>query len=225
MPPPEFIARIRAKWLEHAPDLWWGDRLDVRFLVVDALRSVAGARVLDIGCNAGVILSEVPDTNVRIGLDRSAAAIQLARTLIPSAAIVRGDMLALPYRDGGADVIIYCGMLELPPDGRKADAIAEAARVLRPGGRLFLTTPNRRHWRYRHASTVRPVTLAELQALLAPHFDCTIRGFNPCPPFPYFIPNRVLARVPGIWRLLIGLMERNIAMGVSCMFYVEGTRK
>ena len=66
----EFVARIRSKWQRHAPHLWWGDRLDARFVVVDRLRSLAGARVLDIGCNAGIILSEVPGTNRRFGLDR-----------------------------------------------------------------------------------------------------------------------------------------------------------
>jgi SAM-dependent methyltransferase len=221
----ELVRRIRSKWLQHAPHLWWGDRLDARFLVVDRIRSLAGARVLDIGCNAGIILSEVPETNRRFGLDRSAAAVELARKLNPSASIVNADMLALPYRDASLDVVIYCGMLELPSDERKSDAVREAARVLAPGGHLYLTTVNRRYGRYRNASSIRAVTVEQLRALLSPHFDFTIRGFNPFPPFPYFLPNRMLARVPGIWRLLVALMERNIGTNASCMFVVEGTRK
>jgi SAM-dependent methyltransferase len=219
----EFVTRIRSKWLQHAPHLWWGDRLDARFLVADRIRSLSGARVLDIGCNAGIILSEVPDTNQRFGLDRSAAVLELARKLNPSVPTVTGDMLALPYRDASVDVVIYCGMLELPSDERKMDAVRETARVLAPGGRLYLTV-NRRHRRYQRSS-IRAVTFEQLGALLSPHFDCTIRGFNPFPPFPYFLPNRILARVPGIWRLLVALMERNIGTNASCMFVVEGTRK
>jgi SAM-dependent methyltransferase len=222
----EFVARITTKWRQHAPHLWWGDRLDARFLVTDAVHSLAGVRVLDIGCNAGIILSEVPTTNHRFGLDRSAAAIELARKLNPSVPLVTGDMLALPYRDASVDAVIYCGMLELPSDERKADAVRETARVLAPGGRLYLTTVNRRHRRYRStSSSIRAVTQEQLQALLSPHFDFTIRGFNPFPPFPYFLPNAMLARVPGIWRLLVGLMERNVATKTSCMFVVEGIRK
>jgi SAM-dependent methyltransferase len=221
----EFVTRIKSKWLHHAPHLWWGDRLDARFLVVDRLRSLVGARVLDIGCNAGIMLSEVPETNQRFGLDRSASAIALARKLNPSASIVSGDMLALPYLDASVDVVIYCGMLELPSDDQKTDAVRETARVLAPGGRLYLTTINRRYRRYRNTSSIRAVTFEQLRALLSPQFDFTIRGFNPFPPFPYFLPNRMLARVPGIWRLLVALMERNIGTNASCMFVVEGTRK
>jgi SAM-dependent methyltransferase len=222
----ELVARVRSKWLQHAPHLWWGDRLDARFLVVDRLRFLAGARVLDIGCNAGIILSEVPETNQRFGLDRSPAVLELARKLNPSLPLDKGDMLALPYRDASADVVIYCGMLEVPSDEQKTDAIRETARVLAPGGRLFLTTVNRRYLRYRNtSSSIRAVTVEQLQALLSPHFDFTIRGFNPFPPFPYFLPNAILARVPGIWRLLVALMERNIGTNASCMFYVDGIRK
>jgi SAM-dependent methyltransferase len=134
-------------------------------------------------------------------------------------------MLALPYRDGSVDVVIYCGMLELPPDDQKSGALREAARVLTPGGRLYLTTVNRGYRRYRHPSSIRPVTFDQLRALLLPHFDFTINGFNPCPPFPWFLPNAILARVPGIWRLLVSLMERNIGTNASCMFVVEGTRR
>jgi SAM-dependent methyltransferase len=222
----EFVARIRRKWLQHAPHLWWGDRLDARFLVVDRLQFVADARVLDIGCNAGIMLSEVPGTNQRFGLDRSAAVLELARKLNPSVPLVAGDMLALPYRDASADVVLYCGMLELPSDEQKTDAIRETARVLAPGGRLFLTTVNRRYRPYLNtSSSVRAVTFEQLQALLSPHFDFTIRGFNPFPPFPYFLPNRILARVPGIWPLLIWLMNANIGLKHGCMFVVDGTRR
>ena len=221
----ESVARIKHKWLQHAPHLWWGDRLDARFLVVDAIRSVADARVLDIGCNAGIMLSELSPTNRRFGLDRSTAAIQLARKLNPSVPIVTGDMLALPYRDGTMDVVLFCGMLELPEPDRKPDAVAEAARVLKPGGRLYLTTLNRRYRRYRRTSAMRPVTFEQLRLLLSPYFDCAIKGFNPCPPFPFFLPNRILARAPGIWWLLTWLMERNVGTRASCTFYVEAVRK
>jgi SAM-dependent methyltransferase len=221
----ESVNRITAKWLRHAPHLWWGDRLDARFIAADAVRSLTGARVLDIGCNAGILLSEIPHSNRRFGLDRSASALQLAQQLNPSAAIVCGDMQALPYGDSAMSAVVYCGMLELPSQDRKAAAIQEMARVLTAGGRLYLTTVNRHHRRYRHATTIHAVTLEELRTLLSPYFDVTIRGFNPFPPFPYFLPNAMLAAVPGIWRLLTACMARDIGLETCCMFYVEGVRK
>ena len=221
----ERVDRIRRKWLAHAPELWWGDRLDARFLVIGPLNSLSGERVLDVGCNAGIMLSEIPATNQRFGIDRSPAAIDLARTLNPEVPITLGDMLELPFRDGSMDVIVFCGMLEVPPDGSKGRAMAEVARVLRPGGRLLLTTLNRRYRRYRNTTELHAVTFEELQALLEPSFDHEIMGFNPFPPFPYFLPNRLLARVPGIWGILHRLMERKIGLKSTCSYYVEAVRK
>jgi SAM-dependent methyltransferase len=221
----DFVARITAKWRQRAPDFWWGDRLDVRFLVVDALRGLAGVRLLDVGCNAGVMLSEVPPTNRSFGLDAALTALKLAREITPSTPVVAGDMFTLPYRDASFEAVLYCGMLELAPDEQKEAAVREVARVLAPRGRLLLTTANRRYRLYRSGPSRRGVTLEQLRQLLAPHFEAVIQGFNPCPPFPYFLPNRVLARVPGVWPFLIALMERNIGARASRMFYVEAVRK
>jgi ubiquinone/menaquinone biosynthesis C-methylase UbiE len=47
-----------------------------------------------------------------------------------------GDAEALPAEDASVDVVISNGVLNLAPD--KDRAFAEVARVLRPGGRLYL---------------------------------------------------------------------------------------
>ena len=132
-------------------------------------------------------------------------------------------MLALPFHDAAFDVVVFCGMLEVPRREQKAHAVRELARVLRPGGHVLLTTPNRRYPRYRRHDLM--VTCEELQDVLRPYFDAEIRGFNPFPPFPYFLPNNVLSRVPGIWRILVALMERNIGTHVSCQFLVHAVKR
>lgn len=53
---------------------------------------------------------------------------------------VGGDAQALPHPDASFDTIISCETIEHVPD--PGQAVREFARVLRPGGRLFLTTPN-----------------------------------------------------------------------------------
>jgi SAM-dependent methyltransferase len=55
---------------------------------------------------------------------------------------VRGDAYHLPFPDGAFDVVIASEILEHIPDDRAA--MAEAMRVLRPGGRLVVTVP--RYW-------------------------------------------------------------------------------
>ena len=50
-----------------------------------------------------------------------------------------GDLLRMPVKDGAADVVLSTETLEHLTD--PADFLRETARVLRPGGRLFLTAP------------------------------------------------------------------------------------
>jgi 2-polyprenyl-6-hydroxyphenyl methylase / 3-demethylubiquinone-9 3-methyltransferase len=52
-----------------------------------------------------------------------------------------GDVLALPFPDARFDVVLCTEVIEHTP--RPQTAIDELARVLRPGGTLVLTTPNR----------------------------------------------------------------------------------
>jgi SAM-dependent methyltransferase len=220
---PAFAARITRRWKRHAPHWFWGDRLDPRFLVADTVGQLRGRRALDIGCNAGIILAELDPSNIRVGVDRSDEALRVARRLNPSAGLVHADMLRLPFQDAAFDVVLFCAMLEVPPRSFKATALQEAARVLRPGGTLYLTTPNRRYLRYRHLAS--RVTYEELRELLLPEFTFEIKGFNPFPPFPYFLPNCLLARVPGIWRILVTLMKRGFGKRHSCAFLVEAVKK
>ncbi len=223
MPNRDLVARVTDKWMAHAPHLWWGDRTDARFLVADAVRSLDGARVLDIGCSAGILLSEVPATSFRVGIDLSGEAILLARKLDPSISLVIADMLALPFRDSSVDAVIFCGVLEVAPRERREEAIREVARVLRVGGAAHLTTQNRRYPRYRRHPSM--VTYEELQNLLLPQFHSEIKGFNPFPSFPYFLPNRLLARIPGIWRILTTLMKWDAGKRRGCAFLVKAVKR
>jgi SAM-dependent methyltransferase len=220
-----FVAALKAKWMNHAPQYWWGDRVDARFLVARAVGSMQGRTILDVGCNAGVILSEIPDGNRRVGIDRSIDAIRLAHQLNPTVPLVVADMFGLPFRESSFDVVLFCGMLEIPDREEKARVMSEVARVLTASGELFLTTPNRRHLRYKRNRFMSTVSHHELTSLLRPYFDADVRGFNPFPPFPYFLPNRLLARFPGIWRLLTALMRWGIGTHYGTAFFVRGVKR
>lgn len=101
----------------------------------------AGETVLDIGCGAGtdVLLAAlaVGHTGAAIGVDMTAGMRDRARrgaeALSLSYVDVReGDATDLPVETASVDVVISNGVLNLVPD--KARAIAEIARVLKPGG-------------------------------------------------------------------------------------------
>ena len=212
-----FINKLKKKWLAHAPHLWWGDRLDSRFLVVRLLNNIRNKKILDLGCNAGIVLTEMDSSNFSVGLDLSKHALKIAKTISINSKLLCGNMLDLPFKDNSFDTVIFLGMLEVPDKERKKNAINEIHRVLKVGGRLFLTTPNRAYIRSRLNSNY--VNYSELESLLDGQFIFQIKGFNPFPQFPYFIPNRILAKIPLIWEFLVLLMDKDIFKRTSCSFF------
>jgi 2-polyprenyl-3-methyl-5-hydroxy-6-metoxy-1,4-benzoquinol methylase len=116
---------------------------------LDLTRDLKGKRVLEIGCGRGGFawwLATQPARAARvIAVDLSHSAITKARDFAAERAAsplewLLGDIEALPHPTGAFDTVISCETIEHVPDPRRA--IAELARVLRPGGHLFLTTPN-----------------------------------------------------------------------------------
>jgi SAM-dependent methyltransferase len=218
------VSRIKAKWLKYAPEFWWGDNIDSRFILSFALEKIRKKKVLDIGCNAGVILSEVENSNCKVGVDINPQAISIARNLNSGSLMVRADMARLPFADSIFDVVILAHMLQVPRDvkGKKL-LIEESQRVLKPQGTIFITTPNRRYRRYLNLFNM--LTFEELDNLLKPYFDYYIKGFNCFPPFPFFLPNALIAKIPGIWGLLLFLMEKGFLRKQNCSFFVKATKR
>jgi SAM-dependent methyltransferase len=115
-------------------------------MLAEVLRGVAGpAVIVDVGCGDGSALATAAAHNTGhrfVGLDWSADALRQARSR--GLAVVRATVTGLPVADGAADVVIMSELIEhlVDPDG----AVAEARRVLRPGGSLLLSTPNLAAW-------------------------------------------------------------------------------
>ena len=228
---------VKAKWMRYSPDTWWGDSVDVRFHLIRELRKLQGQTILDIGCGPGIILSEAGATNRKYGLDMAVDALRTARALDNGAAWVAGSMYALPFNATCFDVVVMANVIEVPPNSAgRSNIVSEVRRVLRPGGWLLLTTPNRGHWAYQRASKL---NYDDLSSLLTSDFEVTIRGYNPLPPFPFFlppslmswvprwawrylfIPSPLLALMPGIDALLRWLMGVKWLLKMSKAFYVE----
>ena len=105
-------------------------------LVSHALADRASARVVEAGCGARSHLAYPAGTHV-IGIDILRS--QLRRNT-DTRRLAQGDVMALPVASASADLVVCWDVLEhLPAPDR---AIAEVARVLRPGGLAVLALPN-----------------------------------------------------------------------------------
>lgn len=101
-----------------------------------------GQRVLELGTGCGHLLGPVGDRvgsgGLAVGIDLSATMLDLSRAQGAGACLVRGSVARLPFASASFDWVLSCYVLDLLPGEVIAGALAEAARVLRPGGRLVL---------------------------------------------------------------------------------------
>lgn len=94
-----------------------------------------GSRALEVGCGTGAILSELPDQSSLHGLDIDPVALAQCHVHAPSAVLVRGNVLQLPYSNNVFD-IVYCHFLLLWVDD-PLQALLEMKRVARKSGRIL----------------------------------------------------------------------------------------
>lgn len=131
-----------ARWLDGLPEAVWescaavGDPFSLGAIH-------AGEHVVDLGCGAGAdacVAAMLAGPAGRVtGVDCTPAMVEKARRNARAAGLDRtvfleADMTRLPLPDGAADVLISNGAINLCTDKRAV--LAEAFRVLRPGGRL-----------------------------------------------------------------------------------------
>lgn len=99
----------------------------------------AGERVLDVACGTGnAALAAVAAGAVVTGVDLTPRLLEVARERVPQATFLEGDGAALPIDDDATDATISVfGVIFV---GDPVAAVAELARVTRPGGRIVVTS-------------------------------------------------------------------------------------
>jgi SAM-dependent methyltransferase len=119
----------------------------------DVTRHFSGsARLLDVGCGTGWLARHFADYT---GIDGSAAAVAAAAERGRS--IVHGDVDApLPFRDAEFDGVVLKDLLEHVVD--PVAVVGEVHRVLRPGGRVFASSPDAQRWAWDDYTHRRPFT-------------------------------------------------------------------
>ncbi len=127
-----------------------------------ALAAIGGAEgdLLDAGCGTGWWLARLRASGVAAerlhGLDVLAARAEAAAAAVPGADVRTGDVRALPYEDGRfAAVFLFTVLSSLAGQSDVAAAVAEARRVLAPGGALVVWEPRVPNPLNRHTRLVR----------------------------------------------------------------------
>lgn len=123
----------------------WSDGPDAPAMAFDAVAEVSPRRVLDAGCGRGQLAERIARElgAVVIGVDQSERMVQLTRARGVEAVV--GDVRELPFADGEFDCVVAAWMLYHVSGVDRA--LAELARVLRPGGRLVAVTNGIAHMR------------------------------------------------------------------------------
>nr|WP_099247111.1 class I SAM-dependent methyltransferase [Mycobacterium sp. shizuoka-1] len=102
----------------------------------------AGRDVLEAGCGEGYGADLIASVARRVvAVDYDAATVAHVRTRYPRVQVVAGNLASLPLPDASVDVVVNFQVIEHLWD--QPQFVAECARVLRPGGLLLMSTPNR----------------------------------------------------------------------------------
>ena len=103
-----------------------------------------GARILDVGCGTGEYIRRANELGFSAsGVEPADAMRQHAIERNPGSSIVSGVATELPYPDQSFDLVICIEVLRYLDQADNRQALREMHRVLRPGGKMFLTSVNR----------------------------------------------------------------------------------
>ncbi len=123
----------------------------------------AGRDVLEAGCGEGYGADLIADVaRSVVGLDYDEVTVAHVRARYPRVDARHGNLAALPLPDGSVDVVVNFQVIEHLWDQPRF--VAECVRVLRPGGLLLMSTPNRITFSPGRDTPVNPFHTRELNA-------------------------------------------------------------
>jgi SAM-dependent methyltransferase len=123
----------------EADHFWFrGKRGLVLALLKSFLPASSVPRILDLGCGTGINLKSFEKLGFAVGADSVEPALKFCQSR-GITRLVRSEAQNLALKGNGFDAVLALDLIEHVQDDRRV--IAEAARVLRPGGHLLVTVP------------------------------------------------------------------------------------
>lgn len=140
----QYTAMLEEAWKRDKTRLF--GYLDNHYKIIRenfSTKKVNELKMLDIGCGIGFGLLYFQKKGFKnlIGIEVNEHSLLIAKKNCPQAKIIKGDIYNLPFTDNEMDLVVMMEVIEHIDDANKA--FDEVVRVLKPGGVLFLTTPNR----------------------------------------------------------------------------------
>lgn len=120
------------------PQRYWQQK---RFHIITEMLEGQTNSILDVGCGSSKIIQFLPGA---VGLDYNLSKLRYLRPF--HRRLVHGSVFGLPFADNTFETVICSQVIEHIPD--TIGAVSELLRVLRPGGRLILGTPDYAGWQW-----------------------------------------------------------------------------
>lgn len=163
--------------------------------------------ILDIGCGDACGASQLKQllpSEYRVwGIDVSHRALRFADIMAPEIKVAQSTAQHLPFPQCCFEIVCLREVIEHIPNALEMSVLHEAARVLKPGGRLVLTTSSicvelsSKHFRHYSKEMIRD----RFRRLgLVSH---QIYGFAPRLPMPLELAYRLLRVLPHVWRWFV----------------------
>ena len=117
-------------------------RLKVVFNVLLEGHSLKGAKVLEIGCGLGYFSERAYKLGAKVtGVDVGKNLLKISKKRVPKGIFILGSASQLPFSKESFDFVLCTEVIEHVENQRKA--IEEMFRVIKKGGMLVITSPNR----------------------------------------------------------------------------------
>ncbi|WP_405491273.1 class I SAM-dependent methyltransferase [Nocardia sp. NBC_00511] len=123
-----------------AEENYWFRRHEIAY--VRLLDQCAGKTVLEAGSGEGYGANMIAEVAAQVtGLDYDDSAVAHVRAKYPRVEMIQGNLADLPLAEGSVDIVVNFQVIEHLWD--QSQFLRECLRVLKPGGKLLISTPNR----------------------------------------------------------------------------------